>query len=391
MKKIIFVANTSWYLFNFRLNLMLHLQTLGYEVIALAPFDNYSNRFTAHHIQFHAMPMDNKGTNPIKDTGLILRFILLFIKLKPSCILSYTPKCNIYGGLASRFLTIPIINNVSGLGTAFIKENLVTKIVKRLYSVSLRKSVKVFFQNKDDLALFITMGLVKAKLTDLLPGSGVDVTLFTPKLPSKPHLKFVFLLVARMLKDKGIVEFVSATRLLKIEYPNIECQLLGFLDVKNSSAITAKEMQVWINDGDVNYLGATDSVVDFLAQADCVVLPSYREGTPRSLLEAASMGKPIIATDVVGCREVVDEGINGFLCESRSVSDLKLKMEKMLLLPIADRLQMGLNSRSKALRQFNETIVIDRYVQVIKNLMPEPSGITTLNLLSKMATRLMNN
>jgi len=370
---------------------MLHLQTLGYEVIALAPFDNYSNRFTAHHIQFHAIPMDNKGTNPIKDTGLILRFILLFIKLKPSCILSYTPKCNIYGGLASRFLTIPIINNVSGLGTAFIKENLVTKIVKRLYSVSLRKSVKVFFQNKDDLALFITMGLVKAKLTDLLPGSGVDVTLFTPKLPSKPHLKFVFLLVARMLKGKGIVEFVTATRLLKIEYPNIECQLLGFLDVKNSSAITAKEMQVWINDGDVNYLGATDSVVDFLAQADCVVLPSYREGTPRSLLEAASMGKPIIATDVVGCREVVDEGINGFLCESRSVSDLKLKMEKMLLLPIADRLQMGLNSRSKALRQFNETIVIDRYVQVIKNLMPEPSGITTLNLLSKMATRLMNN
>ena len=391
MKKIVFVANTSWNLFNFRLNLMLHLQTLGYEVIAVAPLDNYSNRFATHNIPFHAMPMDNKGTNPIKDTGLILRLILLFIKLKPSCILSYTPKCNIYGGLASRFLTIPIINNVSGLGTAFIKENLVTKIVKRLYIVSLKKSAKVFFQNKDDLALFITMGLVKAKLTDLLPGSGVDINLFTPKLPSKPHLKFVFLLVARMLKDKGIVEFVTATRLLKIEYPNIECQLLGFLDVKNSSAITAKEMQVWVNDGDINYLGATDSVVEFLDQADCVVLPSYREGTPRSLLEAASMGKPLITTDVVGCREVVDEGVNGFLCESHSVSDLKLKMEKMLLLPVADRLQMGLNSRSKALRQFNETIVIDRYVQVIKNLMPEPSGITTLNLLSKMATSLMNN
>ena len=391
MKKIVFVANTSWNLFNFRLNLMLHLQTLGYEVIAVAPLDNYSNRFATHNIPFHAMPMDNKGTNPIKDTGLILRLILLFIKLKPSCILSYTPKCNIYGGLASRFLTIPIINNVSGLGTAFIKENLVTKIVKRLYIVSLKKSAKVFFQNKDDLALFITMGLVKAKLTDLLPGSGVDINLFTPKLSAKPHLKFVFLLVGRMLKDKGIVEFVSAARLLKIEYPNIECQLLGFLDVKNSSAITAKEMQVWVNDGDINYLGATDSVVEFLDQADCVVLPSYREGTPRSLLEAASMGKPLITTDVVGCREVVDEGVNGFLCESHSVSDLKIKMEKMLLLSEAERLQMGLNSRSKALTQFNETIVIDRYVQVIENLMPEPSGITTLNLLSKMATRLMNN
>ena len=390
MKKIVFVANTSWNLFNFRLNLMLHLQTLGYEVIAVAPLDNYSNRFATHNIPFHAMPMDNKGTNPIKDTGLILRLILLFIKLKPSCILSYTPKGNIYGGLASRFLTIPIINNVSGLGTAFIKENLVTKIVKRLYIVSLKKSAKVFFQNKDDLALFITMGLVKAKLTDLLPGSGVDINLFTPKLSAKPHLKFVFLLVGRMLKDKGIVEFVSAARLLKIEYPNIECQLLGFLDVKNSSAITAKEMQVWVNDGDINYLGATDSVVEFLDQADCVVLPSYREGTPRSLLEAASMGKPLITTDVVGCREVVDEGVNGFLCESHSVSDLKIKMEKMLLLSEAERLQMGLNSRSKALTQFNETIVIDRYVQVIENLMPQPSGITALNLFSKLTTRSMN-
>ena len=234
------------------------------------------------------------------------------------------------------------------------------------------------------------MGLVKAKLTDLLPGSGVDINLFTPKLSAKPHLKFVFLLVGRMLKDKGIVEFVSAARLLKIEYPNIECQLLGFLDVKNSSAITAKEMQVWVNDGDINYLGASDSVVEFLDQADCVVLPSYREGTPRSLLEAASMGKPLITTDVVGCREVVDEGVNGFLCESHSVSDLKIKMEKMLLLSEAERLQMGLNSRSKALTQFNETIVIDRYVQVIENLMPQPSGITALNLFSKLTTRSMN-
>ena len=370
-KKIIFIANTSWYLFNFRLNLMLHLQNRGYEIIAVAPLDDYSSRFAAHSIQFKAMPMDNKGTNPISDSWLILRFVWLFLTLKPGCILSYTPKCNIYGGLAAGFMNIPIVNNISGLGTAFIKESLITEIVKWLYCVSLRKSARIFFQNKDDLALFIAMGLVKAGLTDLLPGSGVDVQRFTPATSSVSRSKFVFLLVARLLKDKGVVEFVDATRLLKKQYPQIECQLLGFLDAKNPSAISAEEMQKWIKEGVVNYLGVSDSVVDFLRQADCVVLPSYREGTPRSLLEAASVGKPIITTDAVGCREVVDEGVNGFLCQPRSADDLKDKMEKMLLLPETGRLQMGLKGREKMLKQFDEQIVIDRYVRAVDDLLPK--------------------
>jgi glycosyltransferase involved in cell wall biosynthesis len=282
--------------------------------------------------------------------------------------LSYTPKCNIYSSLAAGFLSIPIINNVSGLGTAFIKENLVTKIVKWLYVVSLKKSAKIFFQNNDDLSLFVQLGLVKAELTGLLPGSGVDVQRFTPLNKPIPNDRFVFLLVARMLKDKGVVEFVNATRLLKAQYPGIECQLLGFLDAKNSTAITSEEMQLWVNEGIVNYLGVSDSVLDFLRLADCVVLPSYREGTPRSLLEAASVGKPIITTDAVGCREVVDDGINGFLCAPRSTDDLMDKMEKMLLLPEAERLQMGLKGREKMLTQFDEKIVIKRYVEVIEAL-----------------------
>ena len=367
-KKIILVANTSWYLFNFRLNLLLHLQSLGYEVIAVAPLDAYSSRFAAQGITFKAMPMDNKGTHPVKDSLLILRFVWLFFTLKPACILSYTPKCNIYSSLAAGFLTIPIINNVSGLGTAFIKENFVTKIVKWLYVVSLKKSAKIFFQNNDDLSLFVETGLVKAELTALLPGSGVDVQRFTPLKNASPGNKFVFLLVARMLKDKGVVEFVNATRLLKIQYPSIECQLLGFLDAKNSTAISSEEMQAWVDEGVVNYLGVSDNVLDFLRQADCVVLPSYREGTPRSLLEAASVGKPIITTDAVGCREVVDDGINGFLCEPRSTDDLKAKMEQMLLLPEAERLQMGLKGREKMLNQFDEKIVIDIYVKAIEEL-----------------------
>jgi len=367
-KKIIIVANTSWYLFNFRLNLILRLQGLGYEVVAVAPPDNYSDRFAAYGIKFTALPMDNKGTNPLKDSLLIFRFVQLFLQVKPSCILSYTPKCNIYGALAAGFLGKPIINNVSGLGTAFIRENLVTRIVKWLYIVSLRKSAKVFFQNKDDLMLFIDRGLVKAELTDLLPGSGVDVHRFTPAASSIPRTTFVFLFVARMLKDKGVIELVTAMRVLKNRYPHIECQLLGFLDAKNPSAVSSEEMQAWVNEGVVNYLGISDSVVDFLRQADCVVLPSYREGTPRSLLEAASVGKPIITTDAVGCREVVDDGVNGFLCEPRNADDLKTKMEQMLLLPESERLQMGLNGREKVLKQFDEQIVIDRYVKAVECL-----------------------
>ena len=367
-KKIILVSNTSWYLINFRLNLMMHLQDLGFQVIAVAPLDNYSDRFVTQGIQFIVMPMDNKGTNPIRDSLLILRLIRLLLSQEPDCLLSYTPKCNIYGALAARLTHTPIINNVSGLGTAFIKENLITQIVKWLYRVSLKKSAKVFFQNNDDLSLFIQKGLVNPDLTGLLPGSGVDINRFTPiPLPS-PRSSFVFLLVARMLKDKGVVEFVTAARVLKTKYPHIECQLLGFLDVKNPTAVTSDEMSAWVNEGVVNYLGASDSVVDYLRLANCVVLPSYREGTPRSLLEAASVGKPIITTDAVGCREVVDEGYNGFLCEPRNAEDLTAKMERMLLLPEADRLQMGLNSREKAVRQFDEQIVIDQYVKVIQGL-----------------------
>jgi glycosyltransferase involved in cell wall biosynthesis len=349
---------------------MLHLQHLGYEVIAVAPLDDYSSRFFVHGIRFIAMPMDNKGTNPVKDTLLIVRLVRLFLILNPRCILSYTPKCNIYGALAAGLLNIPIINNVSGLGTAFITDNLVTKIVKWLYKISLRKSAKVFFQNNDDLTLFIDKGLVKAELADLLPGSGVDVHRFSPEAHFTARSGFVFLFVARMLKDKGVGELVAATRLLKAQYPHVECQLLGFLDAKNSSAVSSEEMQAWVEEGVVNYVGVSDSVVDYLRRADCVVLPSYREGVPRSLLEAASVAKPIITTDAVGCRDVVDDGVNGFLCEPRNVNDLKAKMEKMLLLSDQERSQMGRKGREKILKQFDEQIVIDRYVKAIAGLQP---------------------
>ena len=364
--KVLIFSNSLWNIFNFRLNLILRLKQSNYYIKLLAPFDNYYNQLSDY--DFVHIKIDNHGLNPIVDFFLFLQLVFILIKEKPDCILTYTPKCNIYAGLAARLTNTPIINNISGLGSVFINNNLTTQLVMLLYKFALNKSLKVFFQNNDDLSLFIQKGLVNPNITGLLPGSGVDINRFTPiPLPS-PRSSFVFLLVARMLKDKGILEFVTAARALKAKYPHIECQLLGFLDVKNPTAVSSEEMSAWVNEGVVNYLGTSDSVVDYLRLADCVVLPSYREGTPRSLLEAASVGKPIITTDAVGCREVVDEGYNGFLCEPRNAEDLTAKMERMLLLPEADRLKMGVNSREKAVRQFDEKIVIDKYVEVIRGL-----------------------
>lgn len=366
--KILMIANTSWYLFNFRLRLILVLKQLGYEVIAVAPLDDYSARLIKHGINLITIPIDNKGTNPLTDSLLIARLVCLFTQQQPDIILSYTPKCNIYASLAAGLLNIPIINNISGLGTAFIKHSLLTRLVKQLYIISLKKSVRVFFQNKDDLALFITQGLVKAEITALLPGSGVDVDKFSPSTFVKKDNSFIFLCIARLLKDKGIVELVEATRLLKQYYPQVQCQLVGFLDAKNPTAITAAEMQQWVDAGIVIYLGISDQVRDILQTADCVVLASYREGIPRSLLEAASMAKPIITTDAVGCRDVVDDGINGFLCQPKNSDDLKNKMERMLLLSTEQRLQMGAKGREKILAQFDERIVLDYYIAAIKKI-----------------------
>ena len=368
IKKIIFFANTSWFLFNFNLNLMMRLKELEYEVIAVSPEDSYSQRFSDYNIQFISVKIDNKGTNPIKDSLLIARLTLLFVKLNPTYILAFTPKCNIYGALVAGFLNIPIINNISGLGTAFININHITNIVLYLYKISLKKSSKVFLLNNDDYSYFIENNIIKTDQAELLPGTGVDIKTFSPLRRQSNNKKFIFLFVARMLKDKGIIELVEATRLLKIQYPNIECQLLGFMDAINSSAITQEQMQLWVDEGVVNYLGVSDCVVDYLRKSDCVVLPSYREGVPRSLLEAASVGKPIITTNAVGCREVVDDGINGFLCEPRNILDLKSKMEKMFLLSKEERIKLGLNGREKILNNFDEEIILAHYINTLNKL-----------------------
>jgi glycosyltransferase involved in cell wall biosynthesis len=251
----------------------------------------------------------------------------------------------------------------------FINDDWLTRLVRWLYRLALSRSVKVFFQNDEDRHMFVEGGLVDISITGLLPGSGVDLTKFVPvPLPNVSPIRF--LLIARMLWDKGIGEYVEAARLLKRRGVEAEFCLLGFLDVQNPAAISRAQMDEWVAEGIVRYLGISDSVSDLIAQADCVVLPSfYREGTPRTLLEAAAMARPIVTTDSVGCREVVDDGVNGFLCRPRDAVDLADKLALMVALTPGERKSLGLRGREKAERQFDEQIVIHKYLEVIETIL----------------------
>ncbi len=364
-------SNTTWSILNFRGGLISSLAAAGYRVIVASPPDAYVSRLSALGCRYVPLPMANKGTNPLQDVQLYWRYSRLFRYERPSLYLGFTVKPNIYGSLAAHRLRIPVINNIAGLGAVFISESWMTSIVRLLYRRSLARSATVFFQNEDDRRLFVEKGLVAAGKADRLPGSGIDLSRF---VPTEPPIRdaFRFLLIGRMLWDKGVGEFVEAARILKAHGHQAEFCLLGFLDVQNPASIPRQTVDAWVAEGVIRYLGTSDDVRPHLAEADCIVLPSYREGIPRSLLEAAAMGRPCISTDSVGCRDVVEHGVNGYLCRPRDAADLAEKMEWMLSLSQGERARMGRRGREKVEREFDEQIVIRKYHQTIWRLLNRP-------------------
>lgn len=364
--KVIIVLNTAWNLVNFRAGLIRALVAEGHEVVAVAPQDEYAPRLAALGCRFVALPMDNKGTHPGRDLLLFLRFLSLLRRERPDVFLGYTVKPNVYGSLAAHALGIPVVNNIAGLGAVFIRDNWLTRLVRLLYKTALSRSQHVFFQNDEDMRQFVEQGLVVADKVSRLPGSGVDLSSFYYS-PMQPlgNRTFRFLLVARLLWDKGVGEYVEAARMVRRQYPTAIFQLLGFLDVKNPTAVSRAQMDEWVAEGVVEYLGVADDVQPYLAAADCVVLPSYREGVPRSLLEAAAMGRPIVTTNAVGCRDAVSDGVNGLLCRVADAGDLAEKMAQMIALSPEDRAAMGQRGREKVEREFDERVVIKRYLDVI--------------------------
>ncbi len=368
-KTIAIAINTSWNIFNFRLGLLKALQEEGYKVIAIAPTDEYSQKLEERGIEHRNITINNKGTNPVEDAKLVFAFRKLYKEINPDVILQYTIKPNIYGSMAAGMLGIPVISNISGLGTVFLNDSLSSKIARLLYKIALRTPKKVFFQNTHDKALFIDSKLVTEAQTGLLPGSGINTELFKPEEKQTTNNKIQLLCVARLVKDKGIKEYEEAARKLKKQYDNVEFALLGAYYPDNPTAITKEEIEAWKEEHIINYLGTNDDVRSVMLEADCIVLPSYREGLSRVLLEAGSLEKPIVTTDVPGCRDVVDDGVNGFLCQVRDSESLADAMEKMILLTEEERIAMGKRGREKVISEFDEKLVIEKYKEVITELL----------------------
>lgn len=364
---IAIVINTSWNIFNFRMGLLKALQKDGHKIICIAPKDQYTQKLKDEGFIYHNIYINNKGTNPIEDSKLIYDFYRLYKSLKPDVILQYTIKPNVYGSIAARILNIPVISNVSGFGTMFLRGGLSAKLVKFLYKLSLKKN-RVFFQNSEDREFFIKEKIVNEKQTDLVPGSGIDTTKYEAVKKDFDSKTITFLMVARLVKDKGINEYIEAAKTIKEKYKNITFRLIEPLYPGNPTAVTEDELQMWIDDDVVDYLGASDEVIELMKEVDCVVLPSYREGLSRVLLEAGCLGLPIITTNVPGCKDVVDDGKNGFLCEVKNFDDLALKMEKYINLKPEEKQLMAINSRIKCEKVFDESFVISKYKNYIGEL-----------------------
>jgi glycosyltransferase involved in cell wall biosynthesis len=360
-------ANSGWNILNFRRPVIAALQEAGWAVVVLAPADKASDGIRALGAQFVPIRVDSSGTSIARDARLLIDYWRSLKALRPDAFLGFTVKPNIYGSLAAAGLGIRTINNISGLGTAFLRGGPLGWLVRRLYRLALRKSARIFFQNPDDLELFVAGGLAREEQAQLIPGSGIDLEHFRPAGKARDRDgQFRFLFVGRLLRDKGLVEYARAARLLRPAWPQVEFAILGFAGSDNRSAVPIAEVERWEAEGMVSYLGETGDVRSFIAEADCVVLPSYREGLPRTLLEASAMATPMVASDVAGSREIVRDGDTGFLCAAQSAESLAEAMQAMLRLSPEERGAMGARARKKVEREFDQARVAHAYLQALQ-------------------------
>lgn len=365
---IVIAANTSWNLYNFRRNLILTLIGDGCRVVTISSHDDYLDDLQSLGCECINIDVDSGGKNPFKDTKTIIQLFNVYRRIRPLVVLHFTPKICIYSSLACSLNNTPFISNISGLGVLSSKRGFLSKLVNFLYKLSQRKATKVFFQNEIDRSRFIDSKIVAYDITDRLPGSGVDLDHFTVE-KYKKNADVKFILVARMLYAKGVVEYVNAAKYIKKTHPSVKFYLLGPADVDNPSAISQSAIDSWSNKGYINYLGFSKDIREHLSNIDCIVLPSYyAEGVPRSLLEAGAMGKIIVTTDSAGCRDTVDDGVNGFLCATKNIEDLINKLEMVINMSGSDRIHMGLNSRKKMEKEFDEKIALDKYKKAIFKL-----------------------
>jgi glycosyltransferase involved in cell wall biosynthesis len=363
--KIMLCANTSWYLYNFRKNLISVIQRQGHEVYAIAPFDNHTRKLQELGVHWLHLTLHQTEKNPLTELRSLLHLFRLVHKIQPDVVLTFTIKCNIYVGLLTRVYPVAQIANISGLGEVFDRKSLVNLLVCQLYRTALKKSRKVFFQNREDLHTFIRKKILPEVLCERIPGSGVDLSTFTPPGKHDESETRIFLMFGRVVPRKGYDLFLQAAQQIK-QRQNTQASfwILGIQDRSRKESITLFQQIVESHTrGIVRYMPPTDDVVPIIQQADVVVLPSYyHEGVPRSLLEAMACGKPIITTNWKGCRDTVEHGINGYLIEKGDLSALTKYMEFFIRADREVLQKMGAASRKKAEKEFDENLIISKYL-----------------------------
>ena len=373
-KLIAFVSNSAWSVYNFRMDVVRHLIQEGYQVLVLAPDDEFTKYLIEEGCRFHTLDFDNKTENPLQDYGFYRQLKKLYREYRPDFIFHFVAKPNIYGSLAAAAVGIPSVAVITGLGYPFAKRNWLYQVVKFLYRKALKKPIEVWFLNNEDAKVFITERLVKIEKVKVLPGEGVNTEHFSPDpaIGRDQDGPFNFLMSTRLLKSKGIGLFADAARILKKKNYDVRFELIGFFEKHHPDSITQEDINKWEKEGLIHYGGFAPDVRKFLRKADCFVFPSfYNEGVPRCLMEAASMELPIITSMTRGCKEVVLNNSTGYIVNANDPFDLADKMEKMINLSEEERKRMGKNGRSLVIKKFEISKVIDEYTDTLNRDLPD--------------------
>ena len=362
IKKVLILVNHDMTIYNFRLELVERLIDEGYEVYISSPNGEKIDDLRALGCFYHEIKIDRHGMNPVKELGLVMTYFRLMGQIKPDIVLGYTIKPNIYGALVAGLKGIPFLANITGLGTAVENEGLSQKITLMLYKIAFRKVNRIYFQNEENMQFFANRNIYPDRY-ELLPGSGVNLTRFPLQTyPSDSHgIRFAFL--SRIMKEKGIEEYLGAAQVLKTRYPDAEFHICGFCEEGYEENLKKLEEA-----GIITCHGMIRDVAGFLKDMHCVVLPSYHEGMSNVLLEGSATGRPIITTDCAGCREIVDDGVNGYMVPVQDTQALVIAMDKFIKLSQMDRKLMGLKARTKVEQEFDREIVVRTYVNAIENL-----------------------
>lgn len=366
-KKVLLVTNLTWNLFKFRLPFISFMQASNLCVDVLAEFDGYEKKLHKKVNNLFSMSVNSRSINILSDLRMLIKLWQVYKASSPDLIILYTIKPCIYGSMVARLMGIPVIINITGMGSGFLRGGMIARGILLLYKIGAGKNAQVVFQNRDDQELFLRNKIINQLQANLIQGSGISLENF-PIAPYPKNKKFIFLMIARIIKDKGIGEYIEAAKIVLAKFSNIKFQILGKIEESAHSDFSKEYIEALHESGVIEYLGESDDVKKYITSADCIVLPSYREGTSKALLEGHAMGRPLIASNVSGCKEIILNNQSGLLCKPQDSSDLASQMLQIMYKSRSEREQMGILGREKVKNEFSEEIVFSQMRQLISKM-----------------------